>query len=188
MWEADVRCSVHGQSGFGVGGSVCQQWVVVCAGHYRPVLAWAGLYCPVLADGSPPRSLYPQAHPASAANGHSRFHLFPAPNPPWLLLVPTALHGPISFPSICPSTIAYRPPAHLPPCCPLKLPNRFLPQGICTCYAHWPGCPSPLPSPPLHLSGLRIMALHDSPTHDSQPPLPHPQPGPQAPALTSSAS
>lgn len=52
-WEADVRCSGHGQSGFGVGRGVCQQWVVVCAGRYRPVLAWAGSYCLVLADGSP---------------------------------------------------------------------------------------------------------------------------------------
>lgn len=113
----------------------------VGSGVCRPVLTWAGLDCPVLADGS-----HPQGHPDSAASGHSRFHLFPAPNP----------HGSSWSPRLCvapppsshlPSPTAHRPPAHWPPCCALKLPNRFWPQGICTCYAHWPGC-SPLPSSP----------------------------------------
>lgn len=193
MWTSRVslRTSVCGKQtcialclGLVLAGCLSAVGSCVC----RPLPACAGvvgLSCLVPASGSPPRSLYPQVHPDSAASGHSGFHLsrlqthHSSSRSPRLTR-PSPFLPPAHLPSI-----AYGPPAHLPPCCPPKLPNRFLPQGICTCYAHWPGCSS---RPHCHLSGLRIMAWHDPPSPDSQPPPAHPQSGSQAPALTSSAS
>ena len=148
VWETVVRCSVHSQS-----GSVLA-WVSVISGLCRVLVgqACAARCWPIGARAATPRPPpNPQVLPDSAASGHYRFHLSPAANPhgsswsPGLCMAPVT--APFSCLSICLSAHHLSASRPLPLCCPLRLPNRFLPQDLCTCYAPWPSCSS-LPSSP----------------------------------------
>lgn len=87
-----------------------------------------------------PSPLNPQVNLDSAAGGPSGFHLFPAPNTAWLLLVRKALHSPCDCPALLSIhlLLTHQSLANLPPCCSWRQPHMFLPQGLCTCYTHCP--------------------------------------------------
>lgn len=97
-WQAWVWCGQGCLSA--VGGGMC-----------RPVLAWLVCTAWCWQMGAIPESLYPLVHPDSAANGHSRFHLFPSPNSPCSSRSPRLCVAHLLFFHLF-SPIVYRPPAH----------------------------------------------------------------------------